>query len=303
MARRIVGLACLGVVLLTAVALAQPKEDSLAARGGKRQKVAAFLPMRYAGKNVQDDVLARLDDRLWKAAFETKAFKLVERARLDDVLEEQFLDRSIPMDARQAARAGKALKAELIGLVTLELPTDDDKREVHARISCRMVNVGTTKIEMYGVGDGTVRRSKEYPSWDDMRIGAGYKAIEVMAGDMFAARGKIIELDDGAMAIKVNIGTMAGVKEGTVLSIFRKSDFDPATGVTPGRFAGVMIVATEQVGPSSSVCRIYLTPDEERRLKNKPEERRRLIERRFDRLRQGDEVKVGQRAVGPEAEE
>jgi hypothetical protein len=301
MSKRLVAFLLLSLFTVAGLASAQPADDSLAARGGKRQRVAAFMPMQYAGKALTDDVLGRLDDRLWKEAFDTKAFKLVERARLAEVMEEEFIDRHTPVDTSKAARLGKTLKAELVALVTIELPTDEEDREVRARISCRMVNVGTKRIEMYGVGEGVATKGREYKSWDDARIAAGLKAIENVVADTFAAKGEILGVESPD-EIRISIGSMVGIKEGTVLGVYGETNFDPRTGVTPGRYAGVMLVATEQVGPATAICRIYLTPEEERELRNKPEDRNRLIDRRFRRLDEGDVVKVGARPTSEEGD-
>ncbi|HDL17933.1 MAG TPA: hypothetical protein ENH29_02645 [Bacteroidetes bacterium] len=234
-----------------------------------------------------------MSDMLVTALVKSKNFKVYERSALDKILKEQKLGRSGAVTLQTAAKVGKLLGVQyaIIGAVTEFGYTKGgvggrlkgvrlgvSKYEAVVAIDVRFVNTETGEIvfsdnvrkskKKSGLSVGTPKMSfKSRDQFDDSLVGkATREAIEeivklakkhIKAGALTI---KIIKTDAEGNVI-LNKGSLAGVKVGDVLHVYRKGEelIDPDTGLSLGsemEKVGTIKVIADMVGGKASRAQV-----------------------------------------------
>ena len=187
--------------------------------------------------------VARTVEELLQTEFaQIPVFQVVERGRLDAVLDEQALQLSGITDADTAARAGNVLNVQkvLFGSISLY-----ESQYVKYLLSLRLVDVETASVE----GAETVQvRNQEalLPAIREIvkRLSAG---IEVV--------GRVTRVDEGV--VYTSLGEAAGMGPEAVLSVFKIDLIKDDQGrVVMREETPVANLVVEKASPEGSRCRV-----------------------------------------------
>ena len=139
----------------------------------QEQYVIAVLPFEFKGEQEKYSSYSdKLQDLMVVALFDTKRFRLVERSRIDVVLEELVLGEAGITDGAIANRVGERLGAEMVMVGTLSAVKaiqDRDSlgiiwketRGFEVSLQGRLIDVARGEIAAVGSGSGLeVQRSK-----------------------------------------------------------------------------------------------------------------------------------------------
>ena len=211
------------------------------------------------------DVGTGMSDMLISQLSRSANFVVVERAELEDVLNEQGLAQSGAMGAGSAAQMGRLLGVDLAvyGAITFfgeeklragiqALGVSRTRAKVMADV--RFVNTSTGEILFAGSFEGTkssigVRVDTgdlDFGSvelWGDTRLG---QAAQECAGKIAAAaarntrdlpwHGSVLQMAQDGLYCYIKPGSAAGLKAGNVLYVYRKGEelIDPDLGISLG---------------------------------------------------------------------
>ena len=230
-----------------------------------------------------------MSDMLVTALVKSKNFSVYERDALDKIMSEQKLGQSGAVTQQTAAEVGKLLGVQyaLIGAVTefgytkggvggrlKGIRVGVNKYEAVVAIDVRIVNVETGEIifsdnvrkskSKSGIKVGTPKLDfKNQNQFDDSLVGkATREAIDdivkisdknIKPGELVA---KVIKVDASGNVV-INKGSVAGVKVGDVLNIYRQGEelIDPDTGLSLGsemEKIGMVKIVSDMVGGKAS---------------------------------------------------
>jgi len=168
--------------------------------------------------------------------------RLVERNRLDALLQEQELQLSGITSAESAARAGNVLGVDKIVFGTI---SRYDSRYVRYVLSIRMVDVESATVE-----SALTLRIRS----DEELLGEIEAAVPQLLADM-SLSGQVTQATD--TEVYVSFGEAAGLAEGDVLSVVQIELVKDENGkVLLSEERPVANLVVEKVSPEGSLCRV-----------------------------------------------
>jgi hypothetical protein len=207
-----------------------------------------------------------LHDQLIEALVRTEAFDVVERTRLDTLLEEQQLTKTEITDPNQAAKLGKMLGAEyfIVGtLRTAELAQGDRRlpyttRDEHTasgriRFTFRVIEVETSRIVVASTAESwldarDVNGVDAEQAWRDLQRRAGEQLAHQVLDALVPV--EIVRIDGDQVAL--SRGASTGIVAGQAFDITAPADGDH-------RLQGGATVGTLEVtdtAPNGATARI-----------------------------------------------
>lgn len=266
----------------TAPAVQKIPEAPIVTHGPKKR--VAVLEFVNKSRYGRDKLGAQATDILITELVKSGLFIVVERERLNKILEEQKLEHTAAFDPATAARTGRVLgvNAVIIGSITKYGEREEGieylgyKKKIQTAectVDIRIVETETARVLYADSGHGIHQHEiKEF-------MGMGQKADydEVLADKALRAAisqffnnvlnqislvewsGRIADVKGGQIII--NAGRMTGLAIGDVLVVRALGEevIDPETGVSLGRAPGATkgeIQVTEFFGEDASICRI-----------------------------------------------
>ena len=209
---------------------------------GRTPKTVVAVMNFTGGELLEQRLRFRMSDALVTSLVQAGRFDVVERDRLDLVLQEQNLTVAGRVDPATAARVGKILGAELVvyGLVTGAAEQKIDKFSydlVHVEVSMdvRAVNAtsgqvvisqsarGTAEAKVITTADGTVVSGPT--NYDPLYLDATRTALDSAARLVATAVplvGTVVSADNGG--VMIDAGESRGVAAGAVFIVFRKGE-------------------------------------------------------------------------------
>ena len=183
--------------LVSGVAAAAPVRSA--------RPVVAVIPFEVKAAVSRDITLADasiVSDYVYDALVNSDAFDVVEREHLEQVLREQVLGHSGPVDERTAADFGRLVGAQYIvcgsitGLSTRKSAGEIvglgvSQSKVYAHVSARCIKVETGRVWLAGRGDGRATNTRMNAPLRIIRIGTDkvdfeqvHKALEDAADSL-----------------------------------------------------------------------------------------------------------------------
>ena len=246
---------------------ATPEEDSTNAPPAAGKASLAVMPFTFSALTVEraDDVLrtvvkefetSALTNKFITALVKTRKFDVVERSRVEKLLEEMDLTKAGITDPGRAVRAGRMVGADyfLMGEISFfrinttwdKIPyTERWQRTVsaHMTVDMRIVDTRTSRVVSADTGEVRWERGVMYPSrFDHWETPADL--IDTLHREL--CQDLVIKTIDGVYPIKVigvsrgvyslNRGDGGGLAPGTILEVFSEGEalVDPDTGEVLG---------------------------------------------------------------------
>lgn len=209
---------------------------------GRTPKTVVAVMNFSGGELLEQRLRFRMSDALVTSLVQAGRFDVVERDRLDLVLQEQNLVAAGRVDPATAARVGRILGAELVvyGLVTgaaeqkidkfsydlIQVVVSMDVRAVNAttgRVVISQSARGVAEARVITTGDGTVVSGPT--SYDPLYLDATRTALDSAARLVATAVplvGTVVGAD--ANGVTIDAGESRGVTPGAVFIVFRKGE-------------------------------------------------------------------------------
>lgn len=251
----------------------------------------AVLEMENATANriFGDQLGIAASDELTTQLVKSGAFSVVERSRIDAVLDEIRAGQSGAIDAATAARAGEILGVQYVILGSITQFSIDEKSggigrlglsasyaEAESRLDIRVVQ--TTTAEIVSVAEGAGRKRLGGVSYKDIRLDRDFdegvaqealrpaveEAVNRLAGEAeklaaaapATALASVVGARDGS--IYIDTGQNSGIAEGQQFEVIRVVDVirDASGDVLDEVTEAVGVIEVTRVLSQSAICRI-----------------------------------------------
>jgi TolB-like protein len=201
----------------------------------------AILPFENIGGS--NDLPRSASEKLITELVNLRRFRVIERAEIDKVMQEQDFRMSDAVDEKQAATVGKLAGADVIVIGTVKMETG------YARVGARLVDVET--------GETIVAQEVQTQNATMEAIDRSLEALSVLIyNDLPIFEGYIVSLEGDQ--VYIDIGSERGVRKGMKCVAFKEGDaiVHPVTKEVLGKKVtklGEMVVTTVQ--PKLSVAK------------------------------------------------